>query len=181
MNLVSFVKSKTVQVAFVLSIIWVLFDSSRYALNNDITQASNINDTQVAILAAPQLTQNFNSDLNARYKNFFVKPKPKAKPKTTKPKKVVPKRPSDQEGDQLVLFTKNHQLKLRAIITQQNQEYALIEVLDEKTKTKKVTKFINQSDIYGYKLNIIHNTKIDLHSLESKRIVSLMMYQRNKK
>jgi len=180
-NLTSFIKSKTVQVAFILSILWVVLDSGRYAVKSNVAQVNNTDSKQLASLTAPQLTSEFNNELQRVYKSYFVKPKPKVKPKSATPKKVVPKRPANQEGEQLVLFTKNHQLKLRAIITQQNQKYALIEVFDEKTKKKNVTKFINKSDIYGYKLNIIHNTKVDLNSLDSTRKVSLIMYQRNKK
>jgi len=175
---ISFLKNKLSLSVYVIVIAWLFFDvNARFfkPINLNSVQQS-VNDFQPFVL--PQINEKFAVKLSGKYKKYRVLDELK-KEKTLG---MTLTQQALQQGKLDTFFSGDNKLKLKAVIKTNNtlkkNYYALIEIENIVTNTKKITKYYQDETLFGYKLSILNNTQVNLFSSKNNmNNITLVMYK----
>lgn len=172
--------------SLILMCLWMFTDINN-RLNQTITSKSNSNKhSEVHSLILPQLPQNTLTQLAESFKKYKLAQEPEADVEQGLTKEELEK----QAGTLTQVFTGNNKLSLKAVIQSKPpiknkkinltaKKYALIEVTDLKSNSSEIIKYVNGSELFGYKLIIKYNTQVELMSDNQANLnnITLLMYQ----
>jgi hypothetical protein len=161
------------------TLLWIATDVSQRFVqpSKQIINASNPLDVQVVLMP------NVSTNTMARIKQVYERYRTVPEPVVAEISGMTAAEQAKQSGELQVLFVGDHKLVLKAIVNNQQQRSALLQVTNIKDNSLRVEKFNDLEDVYGFQLQVVNNTQVQLskQNVNERQLITLTMYKLEQK
>jgi len=182
-GLLSLLTSKTAIVVIIVTLSWVGADVSERLFQGSQKNTHNDNPFNVQPMKLPSVTEETLVQIEQGYEKY----------RTTSTEKKADsagmsiEEQAKQTGELKSVFIGNKKLELKAVLTEESKinqknekkQSVLLQVIDTEKDTSVIEKFSNLDSVYGFQLEVISNTQVQLtkqnNDLQQK--IMLTMYK----
>jgi hypothetical protein len=171
--------NKVAIITVLLTVLWISTDVSQRLVNEPKQNSRSSNVLDVKAFFLPNVPMQTAAQIKQAYKKYRTEVASVPAPLSG----MTAAEQSQQTGELPALFVGEHKLVLKAIVHNEQQRSALMQITNIKDKSLRVEKFNDLGDVYGFQLQVINNTQVQLskQNVNERQLITLTMYKLEQK